>query len=113
MTRGVLQCAGGDARATMWSLDIWKTEIVLLRSMSGPTNIQTPGKGVLARQISESGLETKVRLRGLKVCKAGTLRLLCAQAGAFGGPLLLDFPLASPSPERRVFRVFYGTFSRD
>ena len=32
-------------------------KILLLRSVPGPTNVQTPGTGVLARRISENGLE--------------------------------------------------------
>jgi hypothetical protein len=32
-------------------------KILLLRSIAGPTNVQTPGTGVLARQIVENGFQ--------------------------------------------------------
>src|SRR6516164_8119494 len=38
-------------------------KILLLRSIPGPTNVQTPGTGVLVRQIAESGLEKLAKLQ--------------------------------------------------
>ena len=40
-------------------------KILLLRSITGPTNVQTPGTGVLARQIAENGFQMS-KLQGLK-----------------------------------------------
>jgi len=39
----------------MGSLDIWKTEMVLRRSMPGPTNVQTPADNDEGRKGSHEG----------------------------------------------------------
>ena len=48
---------GRDARARQLQFGHLEDEIVLRRSMPGPTSVQTPGTGFLARQIAENGLE--------------------------------------------------------